>query len=88
MSKTYKIELNELDLGQVLDALEMRAETWERTAEYHRNPSDSWQVTGGSGGLVEECSGVAEAERMAASYRAIMGTIKGQLLRQAGRAER
>ncbi len=36
MVKTYGLELDELDLGQLLDGLESRAESWEKTAEYFR----------------------------------------------------
>lgn len=37
MAKIYHIELSEDDLGQLLDGLEVRAESWERTAEYLRS---------------------------------------------------
>jgi len=54
MSKSYRIELNELDLGQLLDGLEARAEAWEKTANYHRtgiSPRDF---------IVEECNDADE----------------------------
>ena len=36
MATPYRIELDDLELGQTLDGLEMRAESWERTADYLR----------------------------------------------------
>jgi hypothetical protein len=49
--KVYTIQLDEHDLGQLLDGLEIRAESWERTAKYlrtERMPDDDMFV-------VEEC---------------------------------
>ena len=56
MAKSYHIELEAGDLGQLLDGLEMRAESWERTAEYLR----SGNVDGDY--VVEECSKPEEAD--------------------------
>ena len=72
MWKKYRIELDALDLGQILDGLEVRAEAWEKTAEFHRSgktPDDF---------LVEECRDAAEAENIAAHYRSIIGKILTQ----------
>lgn len=33
MAKIYRIELDELDLGQLLDGLEARADAWEKTQD-------------------------------------------------------
>jgi hypothetical protein len=68
----YKIELDELDLGQVLDGLEMRATSWEKTAIYHRtgeSPSDM---------VVEECRDAEEADKIATHYRSIVAKIRKQ----------
>lgn len=70
---TYRIELDELDLGQLLDGLEMRAESWERTAEYLR----SGLVDGDY--LVEECSKPEEADGIAKHYRSLIRTIRKQM---------
>jgi hypothetical protein len=72
MPKTYRIELVALDLGQLLDGLEARADAWEKTAHYHR--------TGESppGFIVEECSDAAEANRIASHYRSIIAKIQKQ----------
>ena len=72
MSKTYRIELGDLGLGQLLDGLEARAEAWEKTASYHRtreSPPDF---------LVEECSDADEADRIASHYRSIIAKIEKQ----------
>lgn len=34
MTKMIRIELSNLDLGQTIDALDTRAETYEKTAAY------------------------------------------------------
>lgn len=70
---TYRIELNELDLGQLLDGLEMRAESWERTADYLR----SGYVAGDY--VVEECSKPKEADDIAAHYRSLIRSIRLQM---------
>jgi hypothetical protein len=72
MPKKYRIELDDFDLGQALDGLEIRAETWEKTADYHRTgeaPPDF---------IVEECNNADEAGRIANHYRSIIGKIRKQ----------
>jgi len=72
MGKTYRIELNDLDLGQLLDGLEARAEAWEKTADYHRTgkfPPDF---------IVEECNNASEADGLASHYRSIIAKIRKQ----------
>jgi hypothetical protein len=73
MNKTYRIELDDFDLGQILDGLEIRAEAWEKTANYHRTgepPPDF---------IVEECNNAEEADRIAAHYRSIITKISKQM---------
>jgi len=70
--KFYVIKLNAIDLGQLLDGLETRAEAWEKTATYHRSgisPSDF---------IIEESSGAEEAEQIAKHYRSIISKIVKQ----------
>jgi hypothetical protein len=72
MKKTYRIELDDHDLGQLLDGLETRAEPWEKTADYHRtghSPPDF---------IVEERNDANEAERIASHYRSIIAKIRKQ----------
>lgn len=73
MRKNYTIQLGSLDLGQLLDGLEGRAESWERTAEYLR----SGYIEGDF--IVEECHKPEEADDIAAHYRCIIGTIRQQM---------
>ena len=68
--RKYRIELDEFDLGQLLDGLESRAAIWEKTAKYHR--------TGESDVFIEECRDAEEAERIAAHYRSIISKIRNQ----------
>jgi hypothetical protein len=70
---TFRIELDELDLGQLLDGLEMRAESWERTAEYLRSGYIE------DGFIVEECSKPEEADGIAAHYRSVVRKIREQM---------
>jgi len=65
--RKFTIELDDFDLGQVLDGLEARATIWEKTAEFHR--------TGKTDVVVEECRDEAEAEKIAAHYRSIISKI-------------
>ena len=72
MARTYHIELDELDLGQLLDGLEVRADAWEKTACYHQTgaaPPDF---------IVEECNDAEEAEQIANHYRSIISKIEKQ----------
>ena len=72
MQKTYRIELNDLDLGQLLDGLDARAEAWEQTADYHRTGKSP------EGFVVEECTDEDEADKIAAHYRSIISKIQEQ----------
>jgi hypothetical protein len=75
MALTYQIELNDLDLGQLLDGLGTRAESWERTAEYLRTDT----MPEGEFFLVEECSKPEEADDIAEHYRSIIRKIQSQM---------
>jgi hypothetical protein len=75
MGKDCTITLTENEIGQVLDGLIIRAESWERTAEFLRAgsmPDDEIFV-------VEECSDPAEADAIADQYRLIIRKMKSQL---------
>ncbi len=74
MVKTYRIELDEHDLGQILDGLEIRADSWRRTAEYLR----AGDMPDGELFMIEECSDEDEAEGMAATYGRIIGMLVAQ----------
>jgi len=68
--RKYKLELDDFDLGQLLDGLETRAVIWENTAEFHR--------TGESDTVIEECRDAEEAEKIAAHYRSIIAKVRTQ----------
>ena len=75
MRKSYTIELDSLDLGQLLDGLDIRAEAWEKTASYLRTgtvPDDEFFI-------VEECSKPQEAGDIAKHYRSIADKIRQQM---------
>lgn len=75
MVKRYRIELDEHDVGQLLDGLESRAESWRRTAEYLRTE----EMPDGEFFIIEECSDEEEAEELAAYYEAIIKNIRSQM---------
>lgn len=75
MAKIYRIELDDLDLGQLLDGLESRAESWEKTADYLR----AEEMPGGDFFLIEECSDPEEADGIAEHYRSIIAKIQEQM---------
>ena len=75
MRNIYHIELDSLDLGQLLDGLESRAQSWERTAGYLRTET----MPSGKFFIVEECSKREEADDIAAHYRSIIENIRQQM---------
>ena len=75
MPANYQITLDDLEIGQLLDGLEIRAESWERTAEYLRTQ----EVPAGEFFIVEECSKPEEAEAIANRYRSIVAKIRSQI---------
>lgn len=78
MAKQYTIKLEEYDLGQLLDGLESRADSWRRTADYLKTgemPEDQFFV-------IEECSDHEEAEQLSARYEEIIRNIRDQMQEQ------
>ena len=75
MEKLYQIKLAEHDWGQVLDGLEIRAESWKRTADYLR----TGKLPDGELFLIEDCNNEEEADGLAARYEEIIKNIKGQM---------
>lgn len=75
MTKNYRIELDEHDLGQILDGLEVRVESWRRTAEYLRAGDSS------EGELfpIEEYRDEDEASWLASRYETIIKSIQSQI---------
>ena len=72
MSENIKLNLPALAVGQILDALYLRLETWEYTEEYLntglvREPY-----------FIEECSDADEAHKIADYYKEIIESIEQQ----------
>lgn len=77
--KEYVIRLNALDLGQVIDGLEARAEAWRQTATYLETGEAP------DGFVVEECSDAPEARRLAEHYQRILAGLIQQQTEQRDR---
>lgn len=79
MGKQLIIYLDGLDLGQLLDGLRLRAEAWQKTAEYLVSgcvSDDSF--------ICEECSDATEASAIAWHYTKIIAQIERQVEKQSG----
>ena len=73
MNKTYLIRLEENDLGQIIEGLQAREESWRKTAEYFRsgyNPDDSL--------VIEACNDEHEADKIAQFYSRILRSLERQ----------
>lgn len=73
MGKMIRIELSDIDLGQTLDALDTRAEAYEKTAAYYEG-----EPTKGDFFVIEEVNDAYEARRIAEHFRSIMAKIQEQ----------
>lgn len=74
--KEYVIRLNGLDLGQLIDGLEARAVAWRLTAVYLETGEAP------DGVVIEECSDVKEARRIAEHYQRILANLIQQQAEQ------
>jgi hypothetical protein len=79
MRSIYRLDPNDLDLFQLLDGLEIRAQAWERRAEYLRTEI----MPEGEYFVVAECSKPEEAVDIAMHYRSIIRKIRQQMEAQA-----
>jgi hypothetical protein len=79
MGKEFQIRIDSLDLGQIIDGLRSRYESWSNTAIFLRDG-----YFPGDGFVCEECSDPNEAERIANDYQRIIGNIEQQVDRQGG----
>jgi hypothetical protein len=77
--KEFVIRLSGLDLGQVIDGLEARAEAWRFTAEYLETGEAP------DGFVIEECEDAEEARRIAEHYQRILASIIQQQAEQRDR---
>ncbi len=77
MGTTYTIRFEANDLGQLLDGLRSRSESWHDTAEYFESgysPRDDF--------IIEECSDAEEAQAIADHYDRIISSIETQMKAQ------
>jgi hypothetical protein len=74
MGKQFTLTLDSLDVGQLLDGLRAREESWRKIAEYLEtgySADDSF--------ICEECHGPSEAEKIAEHYGRIIKSIERQI---------
>lgn len=72
------ISLSVLDVGTVLDALELREESWKRTIIHFEGGTPDGEIQ-------EECTGLTEAETMRDIYTNIIKSIREQITRAEGK---
>jgi hypothetical protein len=73
MNKSYFLRLGENDLGQIIEGLQAREESWRRTADYFRSGSNL-----DTSFVIEECNGEHEANQMALFYARIIRNLERQ----------
>jgi hypothetical protein len=79
MGKEIHLKLDSLDVGQILDGLRCRQESWENTAIFLHDdyfPDDAF--------VCEICSDADEAQRIAEWYQQIISAIEAQVDEQGG----
>ena len=80
MGKQFKIDIESVDLGQILDGLRSRQESWKNTAVYLRDgffPDDAFVCEQWS-------SDPNEAESIADYYQRIITSLQRQVETQGG----
>ena len=79
MGKQLLLTLDSLDVGQIVDGLRSRQESWANTAIFLRDdyfPDSTF--------VCEECSDPDEAQRIANYYQRIITSIERQIDAQVG----
>ncbi len=79
MGKKFTIELDSVDVGQLLDGLESRAESWRKTADFMESG-----YSGDDSFICEECTDAVEATHVAKHFAAIAASIEQQVAQQGG----
>jgi hypothetical protein len=74
MSKTVTLTLKTVDVSQILDALNDRAESWEKTEAVLNGEFESEDFF-----VPEECHDASEAAEIAQHFRDIAANIQAQL---------
>lgn len=72
MDDPITVTLSRNDLGQILDGLECRCDTWRVTARYLMGEDIGQEP-------IEECSDAHEAEAIVETYERIMAELRVQL---------
>lgn len=83
MNRTVSITLETADLLQVVDAINERAEVWEKTTEFLLGELD----TSHDFFIAEECSDSFEAAEIAQHFRNIASNIEAQLFEYSQKKE-
>ena len=73
MEKSVQFQFTELEAGQVMDALSIRAEAYERTAAYLKGKNK------GEDFVIEEVKNADEATKIAKFYRRILVSMRSQM---------
>lgn len=79
MGNTFRISIDSFDLGQLLDGLRIRAESWRKTEDYLESgfaADDSF--------ICEDCSDSEEAAKIAEHYERVIAHIERQVQEQGG----
>jgi hypothetical protein len=79
VGKILQISIDAIDLGQILDGLRCRRESWANTTMFLRDsffPDDAF--------VCEECSDADEAQKIADHYHRMITTIESQIAEQGG----
>ena len=79
VGKNFQISIDAIDLGQILDGLRCRQESWANTAIFLRDgffPDDTF--------VCEECSDAHEAQKIADHYQRIISALERRIDEQGG----
>ena len=79
MGKQLTLTLDSLDVGQLLDGLRSRAESWRNTVEYMESGYSHDDAF-----VCEKCTDSSEAEQIAKHYEKIVASIEHQVEAQGG----
>jgi hypothetical protein len=72
-AKYYVLKLERSDIGQIIDALESRAEAYESTSQILRGHDEEASF------IIEEVNDHSEADKIAEYFRAIIAKIERQI---------
>jgi hypothetical protein len=76
--KRFTVTLDSFDIGQLLDGLRIRADSWRKTAEFIESgyADDTF--------VCEECNNADEASRIVQHYEGVITEIERQIDEQGG----